>query len=97
MVQPNLTEGYCNAVLEAQAHGLLCITTDAGGLKENVIDGKSGWIVKRADPESFAHKIKEVNGKDSETLDRFRHDATHMAKQENTDTQIESWIEFYSH
>ena len=37
-IQPSIQEGFCNAVLEAQAMGLLCIVTDAEGLSENVKD-----------------------------------------------------------
>jgi len=59
-LQPSLQEGFCVSVLEAQATGLLCIVSDADGLKENVIHGITGWIVPRRDPEAFAGKIEEV-------------------------------------
>ncbi|ARN76539.1 glycosyltransferase [Nonlabens spongiae] len=60
-VQTSLSEGFCNAVLEAQAMGKLCIVTDGGALIENVENGKSGWVVPKLDPESMRDKIIEVS------------------------------------
>ena len=37
-LQYSVQEGFCNAVLEAQAMGLLCVVSDGGALPENVID-----------------------------------------------------------
>lgn len=61
-LQTSMQEGFCVSVLEAQASGLLCIVSDADGLKENVKDGVTGWIVKRRDPSAFASKIEYVTG-----------------------------------
>lgn len=59
-LQPSMQEGFCVSVLEAQATGLLCIVSDADGLKENVIDGVTGWVVQRRSPEELADKVIEV-------------------------------------
>ena len=59
-IQTSLQEGFCVSVLEAQASGLLCIVSDADGLKENVRDGITGWVVKRREPGEFASKIEYV-------------------------------------
>lgn len=59
-LQTSLQEGFCVSVLEAQSAGMLCVVSDADGLKENVADGESGWIVKRRDSAAFAEKISEV-------------------------------------
>ncbi len=52
-----VTEGFCNAVIEAQAGGLPVVTSDAGGLPENVEDGVTGFVVRRRDPRSTAEKL----------------------------------------
>ncbi|MAX70400.1 MAG: glycosyltransferase [Flavobacteriaceae bacterium] len=59
-LQTSLNEGFCNAVLEAQALGRLCVASNVGGLKENIVDGETGWLVKPQQPELFAKKIVEV-------------------------------------
>lgn len=59
-LQTSMQEGFCGSVLEAQSSGMLCIVSDAGGLKENVLDGHTGWIVEKRNPEKLAEKILEV-------------------------------------
>jgi colanic acid/amylovoran biosynthesis glycosyltransferase len=59
-IQPSVQEGFCNALLEAQGTGLLCITTDAEGLRENVLHGATGWIVPKRDSVALANRIEEV-------------------------------------
>lgn len=59
-IQPSIQEGFCNAVLEAQAMGLLCIVTNAEGLSENVLDGKTGWIIPKRNSNLIADKISDV-------------------------------------
>ncbi|HQY20143.1 MAG TPA: glycosyltransferase family 4 protein [Ignavibacteria bacterium] len=59
-LQPSYEEGFCVSVLEAQAAGLMCIVSDAEGLKENVVDGESGWIIPKRNFKSFNEKIAEV-------------------------------------
>lgn len=60
-LQSSIQEGFCNAVLEAQALGVLCVVTDAGALRENVVDGETGWIVPKRNPYLIARKILEIN------------------------------------
>jgi colanic acid/amylovoran biosynthesis glycosyltransferase len=52
-----VSEGFCNAVLEAQAMGLPVVCTDAGGLPENVADGETGFVVARRNPQKLADKL----------------------------------------
>jgi colanic acid/amylovoran biosynthesis glycosyltransferase len=44
-----VSEGFCVSALEAQATGLPVVATDADGLPENVLDGRTGLIVRRRD------------------------------------------------
>ena len=60
-LQYSYQEGFCNAVLEAQAMGKICIVSDAEGLKENVLDTVSGFVVPKRNPLYLASKIWEVN------------------------------------
>src|SRR5262249_57501573 len=50
-----VSEGFCNAVVEAQAAGLPVVSTDAGGLPENVADGETGFVLPPRHPTPAAH------------------------------------------
>lgn len=52
-----VSEGFSNAVLEAQSMAVPVVTTDAGGLPENVSDGESGFVVPRRDADALAGKL----------------------------------------
>lgn len=55
-----VSEGFCNAVLEAQAMRLPVVCTDADGLSENVLDGETGFVVPRRNPEAMAEKLAHL-------------------------------------
>lgn len=57
MIHGAIEEGFCNAVIEAQAMELPVVCSNAGGLPENVEDGVTGFVVQRRDPEAMAEKI----------------------------------------
>ncbi|MBF0227520.1 MAG: glycosyltransferase [Desulfobacterales bacterium] len=50
---PSTTDTFGNVVLEAQSSGIPVIVTDKGGPKENMIYGKTGFMVKANDIEGF--------------------------------------------
>ncbi|MGE5718163.1 MAG: glycosyltransferase family 4 protein [Acidobacteriota bacterium] len=55
-----VSEGFCNAVIEAQAMELPVVCTDADGLSENVCEGETGFVVPRRDPEAMALGISRL-------------------------------------
>jgi colanic acid/amylovoran biosynthesis glycosyltransferase len=57
-LHPAVSEGFCNAVLEAQAMGLPVVSTNAGGLPENVVDGETGFVVPRRNALALAQKLQ---------------------------------------
>ena len=56
-LQASVSEGFCNAVLEAQAMELPVVCTDADGLRENVDDGVTGLVVPRRSTTAMADAI----------------------------------------
>jgi glycosyltransferase involved in cell wall biosynthesis len=56
-VFPSTTDTFGNVVLEAQASGIPVIVTDAGGPQENMLDGKTGLVVKADDEEDFTRAV----------------------------------------
>ena len=59
-LQYSIQEGFCNAVLEAQAMGLLCIVSNAEGLSENVVNKATGWVVPKRKPKLLFNTIMDV-------------------------------------
>ena len=55
-----VSEGFCNAVLEAQAAGIPVVCSDADGLSENVADGITGFVVPRRSWRGLAEKLQQL-------------------------------------
>jgi len=55
--QPSLLESHGISVVEAMAHGLPCVTSDAGGLPESVVNGETGFTCPPHDVECFVLEI----------------------------------------
>jgi colanic acid/amylovoran biosynthesis glycosyltransferase len=55
-----VSEGFCNAVLEAQAMGVPVVCTDADGLSENVVDGETGYLVPRRRPTRMVAPLRQL-------------------------------------
>jgi len=95
-IQPSIQEGFCNAVLEAQAMGLLCIVTDADGLSENILDGKTGWVVQKRSPEELSKKIINILTMDDNRLNQIRKYAVKRVINEfNLEFQSQLFRDFY--
>jgi len=58
VVLPSYREGMPRVILEGMAMAKPCITTDAPGCKDSVIDGESGFICKTADASSLQEKME---------------------------------------
>jgi glycosyltransferase involved in cell wall biosynthesis len=51
-------EGTPVSLIEAQASGLPVISTDVGGVHDVVMDGKSGFVIKKGDFETYVEKLR---------------------------------------
>jgi len=54
------SESFGVAIIEASACGVPVVVSDAGGLPEVVVDGKTGYIVPRNNPEEAADKMLQL-------------------------------------
>ena len=59
-IQPSVTEGFPLSVLEAMASSLPIITSNAGGLKEMIIDGKNGMTYESGDLSKLDETIHKM-------------------------------------
>jgi len=56
-LHPAVSEGFCVSAIEAQAMGLPVVCSDADGLRENVADGETGFVVSRRDAALLAERL----------------------------------------
>lgn len=95
-IQFSISEGFCNAVLEAQAMGLLCIVSDAEGLPENVIHNQTGWVVPKRQTKLLAKKILDVIHLPQVEKEQIRQLAVKRVVQDfNIENQQKAFINFY--
>ena len=60
LVQPSLTEGTPNTVLEALCLKLPVIASAVGGVPDLIVDGKNGLLVSAADVDQLAAAMKKM-------------------------------------
>lgn len=95
-IQYSIQEGFCNAVLEAQAMGKLCIVSNAEGLAENVLHEKTGWVVPKYSPGLLAGQIEEVLEMTEEDKKTISKNAVQRVKREfNIEKQEGEFVAFY--
>ena len=95
-LQYSIQEGFCNAVREAQAMGLITIVSNAEGLSENVLHGKTGWVVPKRKPNLLAEKIEHVLAMADEKLSQVHKNAMVRVKNEfSLKMQIKEFSEFF--
>lgn len=64
-VMPSVEEGLCTSLLDAQAAGVPCIVTAAGGMVEIVRDGINGLVVPSRDAKALSEAIMRLAGDDA--------------------------------
>ncbi|WP_452231437.1 glycosyltransferase family 4 protein [Lacinutrix sp. MEBiC02595] len=96
-VQYSIQEGFCNAVLEAQALGLLCVVSNAEGLAENVLNGKTGWVEPKRNPILLANRIEAILKLSEAEKQKIRENAiARVHKEFGLLKQQEAFVHFYS-
>lgn len=96
-LQYSIQEGFCNAVLEAQSMGLLCIVSDAEGLAENVIHNKTGWVVPKRNSKKLTEQLLKIVNLPEEEKHLIRKEAMIRVKTAfNLKKQQQEFFEFYN-
>ncbi|WP_100615108.1 glycosyltransferase family 4 protein [Confluentibacter citreus] len=95
-IQYSIQEGFCNAVLEAQALGLLCIVSNSEGLSENVLNNETGWVVPKCNSKELANKIIQViNLPQNKKQDIAKNAKERVSKHFEMHQQKQQYVEFY--
>jgi colanic acid/amylovoran biosynthesis glycosyltransferase len=96
-IQYSIQEGFGNAVLEAQAMGILPLVSDAEGLSENVIDTVTGWVVEKNNPKLLAQKIEEILSVSEDKKQEMRITGIQRVRKEfNLEKQENEFVNFYT-
>jgi colanic acid/amylovoran biosynthesis glycosyltransferase len=96
-IQYSFSEGFCNATLEAQAMGLLCIVSDVDGLQENVLHNETGIVVARRQPKLLAKAIENCIVLPLEQKQKLTTGAQKRVKDSfNLEKQQKEFLEFYN-
>ena len=96
-LQYSINEGFCNSVLEAQCMGLITIVSNSGGLNENVIHEKTGWVVEKNSPQSLVDTIEHVIKKSNNEIYNVRKNAiNHIRENFNLEKQTIQFDKFFS-
>lgn len=95
-VQTSLSEGFCNAMLEAQALGLPCVAFKVGGIPENVVDGKTGWLIEPYECETMTKTIINVSRLSTIEKAKISEQAMKRVREHfNLEQQRKAFHEFY--
>ncbi|MCS6873987.1 MAG: glycosyltransferase [Pyrinomonadaceae bacterium] len=88
-------EGFPNAILEYMAARKPVVATDVGGVREAVIDGVTGLIVKPDDDEALANCLKFLL-QNNEQAQRLAIAGRKLVEEKfSLETQIEKFLELY--
>lgn len=89
------SEGFCNAVVEAQAHGVPVVCSDADGLPENVEHGVTGVVVPRRDPGALADGVAGLAGDGDRRASMGAAGRARVERLFRLDHQLDAWERFY--
>lgn len=95
-LHPAISEGFCNAVLEAQAVGLPVICTDADGLPENVIDNETGFVVPKWDVQAMAGKLEWCYNNRAQAKEMGKKGVQRVTQHFRLEDQITAFVDFYN-
>jgi glycosyltransferase involved in cell wall biosynthesis len=90
-------EGLPLALLEASACGLPCAATNAGGVEEIVLDGRTGFLAPPADPDALQTSMRKIMSMSPEERRRMGHSAReHAVANFAWDAVLPRWESLYT-
>jgi glycosyltransferase involved in cell wall biosynthesis len=88
-------EGSPNAIREAMACGLPCVTTDAGGCSEMVVHGETGMVVPVGDVDAMAVSVLQLLNQSESRRVMGRNGRLQLEKESGLETMIEQYRTLY--
>ncbi|MEM9563995.1 MAG: glycosyltransferase family 4 protein [Actinomycetota bacterium] len=94
-LHPSHSEGFANAVLEAQAMALPVVCTDAEGLRENVVDGETGIVVPRRQPVALADALRRLDDEPDLRLTLGLAGRRRVVERFDLDAQTDAFVDYF--
>lgn len=96
LVLSSVVEGLPMVLIEAAATGLPCVATDVGGVREAVLDGQTGFVVRIQDPIALAAAMRRLAELAPEARVRMAESArAHALAQFDMRTVVAQWEQLY--
>jgi glycosyltransferase involved in cell wall biosynthesis len=93
LVNPSIREGWGINIIEANACGTPCIAFDVHGLRDSIVDGKTGILIKeKSNVETLAKTIIDFI-KNSKRREEFSRNALDWSKKFNWDKSAEEFLD----
>ena len=90
------TEGISNSIMEYMALGKPVVATTGGGTPEILIDGKTGFLVKPADPVELATKIEVLLNDRDLRASMGKNGRQRVMEDFSIDKMVESYVIVYN-
>ncbi|MCC5875598.1 MAG: glycosyltransferase family 4 protein [Candidatus Sumerlaeia bacterium] len=95
-VMPSKLEGLCTSLIDALAAGVPCVSTNAGGIPEVIVDGKTGVLVPPKDEEALARAVVAL-WRDPDGRERYRQAGfNHVGENFTADAMVRGTLEVYN-
>jgi glycosyltransferase involved in cell wall biosynthesis len=85
-------EGIAGALLQAMASGLVCISTDVGGISEYMKDGVNGFLIKPKDIDAMAKAMGKVLNLDSTLKENIIQNAITTSKEYSVENMLSKYV-----
>ncbi len=91
---PSLNEGMGRVLVEAMAHGVPIVASDAGGIPDLIIHQKNGFLVPPQNPEELTKHI-QILIEDEETRKKMGEEGMKMASRFSSDAMVKNIATLY--
>jgi len=92
-VLPSRSEGLSRALMEAMAAGIPVVATNAGGIKDLIVDGVHGLLVPPEDPERLGDSILQLLDNPEMMMKLSAAARAHVLQVHSTDSMCKTYYE----
>ena len=97
LVVPSFSEGLPNVIIEAMACGAVVLATPVGGIPDEIINGKTGFLLSSNDPKEIAQKaiglLSNINILEAVSLNS----RSLVLRDFNLDQTVNNWKDIFRH